>query len=60
MNDQVAQIDKYPFAGIFAFDTDDITACFANLVSYGCSQRFRLAIGSTGRNDDPFKKTGQF
>ena len=51
MHDDVARVDEYPLAGVFAFDTEDLSARFLDLLADVVGERLHLSVG-VGRRDD--------
>lgn len=56
MQDEVAEIDQYPFAGFQAFAGDDIDFMLAQMIDDMVSQGAGLAIGQAGGDDHAIKK----
>ena len=60
MDDDVAEIDQYPFATILAFHRQDLAPGFAHLVVDIARQRLDLAVGIAGGDDNAVEHRGQF
>ncbi len=59
MDDHVAQVDQYPFAGGFAFNAQDSATGFLDLVAYRRRQRLGLPIRGSRYNRDTVEQAGQ-
>src|SRR5690606_27738857 len=60
MDDDAAEVDQHPFAGLLAFGADDLAAGFLDLVVDVLRQRARLPAGFGAGDDDAVEQRGEF
>ena len=60
MHYDVAAIDQYPFAGLFAFDANDVATGFLDLFAYVIGQCLDLAVGVAAGDDQAFEQRAEF
>jgi hypothetical protein len=52
VHDHVIAVDQHPFAGILAFDADDVAAGFLDFLHHRRCQRTGLSVGGSTGDDD--------
>ena len=60
VDDDVAEVDQHPLAGVFAFDRNHMAAMVPDLVPNACRKRSALPVGGGADDDDPVKEPSEF